>query len=91
MKKENLRKCKFQTYSWKTKEWSPVMNGLFHCWGCYFYEFDNGAGNYTTAIIEDMDGKIHTFDNGYDQFSKIQFIDSFWSPHLDPREEDKET
>lgn len=44
--------------------------GLFHGWGSDFEEFESGAGNYSTAIIERSDG---TIDNA--EASLIQFID----------------
>ena len=32
----------------------------FHQWGMDYEEFDNGAGNFSTAIIEREDGKIES-------------------------------
>jgi hypothetical protein len=31
---------------------------FFHCWGCDYEEFETGAGNYSTAILEKQDGTI---------------------------------
>jgi hypothetical protein len=38
----------------------PVKEGeaLFHCFGVDYEEFENGPGNYSTAIIELPDGSI---------------------------------
>lgn len=47
-----------------------TYDGLFHQFGSAYEEFENGAGNYTIAIIEDKDGKIITVDP-----ECIQFID----------------
>lgn len=43
--------------------------GLFHQWGTDYEEFDNGAGNYTVAVVELVDGTIVT--HGVD---KIKFL-----------------
>lgn len=31
---------------------------VFHGFGVYYEEFENGPGNFTTAIIEDKDGQL---------------------------------
>jgi hypothetical protein len=36
----------------------PDGYGLFHQWGVEFEEFENGPGNYSTAIIEMSDGSV---------------------------------
>lgn len=33
--------------------------GYFHQWGNAYEEFETGAGNYSIALIESKDGKIH--------------------------------
>ena len=33
-------------------------SGIFHQWGSNYEEFDNGAGKYSTAIVELPDGKV---------------------------------
>lgn len=43
---------------------------LFHAWGVEFEEFETGAGNYSTAIIERADGTIET-----PKADMIQFIE----------------
>lgn len=49
---------------WKTvegKKYSEkveVGKGVFHGWGSDYEEFETGAGNYSTAIIEMQDGTI---------------------------------
>ena len=42
------------------KKWKLVEKGeaMFHQFGINYEEFENGAGNYTTAIIEWPDGTI---------------------------------
>jgi len=35
-----------------------VGNGAFHQFGCYYEEFENGPGNYSTAIVEMQDGSV---------------------------------
>jgi hypothetical protein len=42
---------------------------MFHCFGVNFEEFENGPGNFTTAIIERADGTIET-----PQADLIQFV-----------------
>ena len=34
--------------------------GKFHCWGVNFEELRDGAGNYSTAIIERADGIVES-------------------------------
>ena len=46
----------------------PVM---FHQWGMGFEEFENGPGNFTTAIVEHPDGRIEEMEP-----SDIQFTDT---------------
>ena len=38
----------------------PDGEGLFHQWGIDYEEFDTGAGNFTTAIVERPNGEIVT-------------------------------
>ena len=42
------------------KKWKLVEKGeaMFHQFGSNYEEFENGAGNYTTAIIEWPDGTV---------------------------------
>ena len=35
-----------------------TTKGIFHQWGSSFEEFDNGAANFTTAIVEFEDGTV---------------------------------
>jgi hypothetical protein len=35
-----------------------VGTGKFHQFGCSYEEFESGAGNYSTAIIEREDGTV---------------------------------
>lgn len=36
----------------------PDGHGMFHQWGCDYEEFENGAGNFSTAIVELPDGSV---------------------------------
>lgn len=36
----------------------PDGEGFFHQFGCNYEEFESGAGNYSTAIVERPDGSI---------------------------------
>ena len=40
---------------WQTVE---VNRGIFHTFGVDYEEFESGAGNYSTAIVEFPDGSI---------------------------------
>ena len=33
-------------------------HGIFHQWGVDYEEFENGAGNHSTAIVEMPDGSV---------------------------------
>lgn len=52
-----MRKCKY--FKWE-KGSVKVLAGeaIFHKWGVDFEEFDNGAVNISTAIIELPDGTV---------------------------------
>ena len=62
------RKVKFKNYI--NKQWTEEMEGVFHQWGYAYEEFESGPGNYTVAIVEDNEGRIHEILP-----SKIIFID----------------
>ncbi len=36
----------------------PFGEALFHQFGCNYEEFENGPGNFTTAVIEWPDGQM---------------------------------
>ena len=36
----------------------PIGKGMFHQWGCDYEEFETGAGNFSTAIVEMEDGEV---------------------------------
>lgn len=38
----------------------PAGEGVFHQWGVDYEEFDQGPGNFSTAIVEMPDGTIET-------------------------------
>ena len=44
--------------------------GTFHHWGVGYEEFEQGIGNYTVAIIENLDGTIEVIHPG-----DVKFID----------------
>ena len=47
--------------------------GLFHQWGVNYEEFENGAVNYTIAIVELSDGTIEEVLPCNIQFDKTSF------------------
>lgn len=53
-----MRKCKGCYY--ENGEFVDFELGYFHQWGCDYEEFETGAGNFSTAIVELPDGKIVT-------------------------------
>ena len=42
----------------KKYEKVPIGHGVFHQFGMCYEEFENGAVNYTTAVVEMPDGSI---------------------------------
>ncbi len=52
-----MRKCKCAFWDRDTKS-EIKTEGLFHCWGTDFVEFESGPGNYTIAIVELPGGRI---------------------------------
>lgn len=56
----NLRKCSgcYTNFNGKYYEKHNFELGVFHQFGASYKEFENGAGNYSTAIVELPDGKI---------------------------------
>lgn len=59
MNKRNVYFYKYEKAEGETHH-KKVLGGvgLFHEFGCDYEEFDSGAGNYSTAIIELEDGAI---------------------------------
>lgn len=53
---DKLRRCKGRYYF--QGRWHGFELGYFHRWGSNFEEFENGAGNYSIAIVELPDGKV---------------------------------
>lgn len=51
-----MRKCKGRYY--KQGKYHDFEMGYFHRWGCNYEEFETGAGNYSTAIVELPSGEI---------------------------------
>ena len=50
------RRCKGRYY--KNGQYHDFQIGVFHQWGNQYEEFENGAGNYTVAIVELPDGSV---------------------------------
>lgn len=50
----------YKTVKVGTNCWSKdyLGQGLFHQWASSYEEFENGAGNYTVALVELEDGTI---------------------------------
>jgi len=55
----------------KKNEKVEKRTGIFHEFGCNYEEFETGAGNYSTAIIEYKNGEIENVP-----VDLIQFIDN---------------
>lgn len=54
-----MRKCKGRYWDSKGRNgWIEFEMGYFHQWGCNYEEFETGAGNFSTAIVELPDGKV---------------------------------
>ena len=57
-----LRKCSgsYSKYNSEIRKYEIVNFelGAFHQFGCTYEEFENGAGNYTTAIVELPNGQL---------------------------------
>lgn len=53
-----MRKCKGRYYD--SGLFVEFELGYFHQWGCNYEEFENGAGNYSVAIVELPNGKVVT-------------------------------
>lgn len=48
----------------------PAGEALFHQFGVNYEEFESGAGNFTTAVVEWPDGKIENVP-----VERIQFVE----------------
>ncbi len=57
-------KRKVVVYKWQRAEGKSHVekvsdgHGIFHQFGCDYEEFESGAGNYSTAIVEMPDGSV---------------------------------
>lgn len=51
-----MRICKGKYY--KHGSYHEFKKGYFHQWGCNYEEFETGAGNISTAIVELPSGEI---------------------------------
>lgn len=43
---------------WSTRD---AGTGVFHAWGVAYEEFEDGPGNYSTAIVEMPDGTVRNW------------------------------
>ena len=66
--REILFKKRIPGKSMPEKEYT--QEGLFHCWGTSFVEFESGPGNFTVAIVELPNGEVVEIEA-----SGIKFID----------------
>ena len=61
-----MRKVKIMAKEYKktTRKMENVseVDGLFHCWGKSFLEFESGPANFTVAIVEMEDGTVRMVD-----------------------------
>lgn len=64
---ERLRRCRAYYYK---RGGTVEVTGVFHCWGSNYEEFEDGVGNYTTALVEADDGKVYEC-----AASSVQFLD----------------
>lgn len=71
MRKVLVSKIKYQHGVGRIADGEPY-EANFHAWGCNFEEFENGAGNYSVAIVELADGSIESISNP----EWIKFIDN---------------
>ena len=56
-----------------TNKWELVEKGeaVFHQFGCNFEQFETGAGNFSTAIIEWPDGRVENVE-----VEHVRFLDA---------------
>lgn len=60
-----LRPCEFivrdNVKDPRTGVWKPTQEnkqGYFHTWGVDYEEFEAGPGNFSTGIVEDLEGNV---------------------------------
>lgn len=53
-----MRSCKGKYWSNESNHYEEFEKGIFHQWGSNYEEFENGAGNYSVAIVELPNGKV---------------------------------
>ncbi len=53
-----MRPVKFKKYFKGEISKEPETSGIFHCWGSSYEEFETGAGNFSVALVELVDGTI---------------------------------
>ncbi len=85
-----------KVFNEKKKQWITEKvfqcDGIFHEWGSDYEEFEDGAGNFTVAIVELKDGSIITVPADLIQFKKPldkikQLQQSIWGLELTTRSE----
>ncbi len=64
---EQLRPCRAYRYE---RGGMKEVTGVFHCWGVNYQEFEDGPGNFTTALIEADVGTLYDCEAG-----SVQFLD----------------
>lgn len=64
---ERLRPCRAYYYK---KGGMVEVTGVFHGWGVNFEEFEEGTGNYSTALVEADDGTVYECAAG-----TVKFLD----------------
>lgn len=47
-----------------------IGEATFHCFGCNYEEFENGIGNFSTAIVEWPDGRVENVPVEHIKFIK---------------------
>ena len=88
-----MRKVKFKAYPAINNSKTFEGEGLFHCWGSSFTEFESGAGNFTIAIVETKDGKIWNVNSEDLQFltppiDNDQVLEKYKEDHVQKSDEE---
>lgn len=69
---KKVRRVKFYKYRYNQQTHKTDRcvegEGIFHQFGVDYEEYDTGPGNYSTAIIENSDGKLHNIHVGLVEF-----------------------
>lgn len=70
-----------------TSKWELVEKGeaVFHQFGCNFEQFESGAGNFSTAIIEWPDGRVENVE-----VERVRFLDAHGFSDMPTQHNNKE-